>query len=83
MVELVPRLAFADFGAAFGLLAGLYLGYMAVEAIEALGFPISYTFPASGFIAGIAVGLLFGATAAIIPARQASRMDVVAALRYE
>jgi ABC-type lipoprotein release transport system permease subunit len=29
------------------------------------------------------MGLLFGALAAVIPARQASRLDVVAALRYE
>ena len=31
----------------------------------------------------IAAGIIFGALAAIIPARQAARMNVVAALRYE
>ena len=36
-----------------------------------------------GILAAIAFGLLFGALAAIIPARQAAKMDVVAALRYE
>jgi len=29
------------------------------------------------------IGLVFGALAAIIPARQASRLQVVEALRYE
>jgi putative ABC transport system permease protein len=82
-IIVAEALILAAIGTAFGLLAGLYLGYMAVQAIGAIGFPIVYTFPASGIIAGVAIGLLFGAIAAIIPARQASRMDVVAALRYE
>jgi len=33
--------------------------------------------------AAIAIGLLFGVFAALVPARQAARLDVVAALRYE
>mgnify|MGYP007094572198 CR=1 FL=1 len=31
----------------------------------------------------IAVGLLFGVLASLIPARQAARLDVVTALHYE
>jgi putative ABC transport system ATP-binding protein len=31
----------------------------------------------------IAVGLLFGALAALLPARQAARMDIIRVLRYE
>ena len=31
----------------------------------------------------VAAGLLFGVLAAIIPARQAARMEIVQALRYE
>jgi putative ABC transport system permease protein len=44
---------------------------------------MGYFFPLSGVLAAIAIGLLFGALAAVIPARQAAKMDVVAALRYE
>ncbi len=72
----------ASVGTAFGILAGLYLGYVIIAAMSEL-FPITYSFPIGGILAGIAIGLLFGALAAIIPARQASRMNVVEALRYE
>lgn len=48
-----------------------------------MGFPMEYIFPASGILAAVAVGLLFGALAAVVPARQATRLDVVEALRYE
>jgi putative ABC transport system permease protein len=82
-VVLAEALILAAIGTAFGLLSGLYLGYMATRAFEALGFPMAYVFPASGVIVALAVGLLFGAFAAIIPARQAARLEIVQALRYE
>ena len=75
-------LLLAAIGTAFGILGGLYLGYVMVIAMKAL-FPMGYVFPASGILAAIAIGLLFGAFAAFIPARQAAGMNVVEALRYE
>ncbi|MFZ5820781.1 MAG: FtsX-like permease family protein [Chloroflexota bacterium] len=78
----VEALLLAAIGTAFGILGGLYLGYVFVKGIEVV-FPLGYFFPASGILAAIAFGLLFGALAAVIPARQAARMDIVAALRYE
>jgi putative ABC transport system permease protein len=80
---LSEALILAAIGTAFGLLSGLYIGYMTAQAIAGLGFPIVYTVPASGILIAIAIGLLFGALAAIIPARQAAGMNVVEALRYE
>jgi putative ABC transport system permease protein len=82
-VVLAEALILAAIGVAFGLLSGLYLGYLATRALDSLGFPLEYVFPAGGVLIGIAVGLAFGALAAIIPARQAARLDVVQALRYE
>jgi putative ABC transport system permease protein len=82
-IIVAEALILAAIGTAFGLLAGLYLGYMTVAAMQSIGYPTVYSFPASGIVAGVAIGLLFGALAAIIPARQAARMDVVSALRYE
>lgn len=78
----IEALLLAAIGTAFGILGGLYLGYVFVKGIEVV-FPLGYFFPVSGILAAIAFGLLFGALAAVIPARQAARMDVVAALRYE
>jgi putative ABC transport system permease protein len=70
-------------GTGFGILAGLYLGYMGVEAIRAAGFPMVFTFPWTGVLVAVSAGLIFGALAAIIPARQAARLEIVQALRYE
>jgi putative ABC transport system permease protein len=47
------------------------------------GFPVGYFFPYSGLLAAIAAGLIFGVVAAMIPARQAARMEIIRALRYE
>lgn len=73
----------ATIGTAFGLLAGLYLGYLMVAAIHAAGFPVTYSFPLSGVLGATAVGLVFGVIAALIPARQAAKLDIVTALHYE
>ncbi|MCX7608778.1 MAG: ABC transporter permease [Anaerolineales bacterium] len=75
-------LLLAAVGTAFGILAGLYLGYVIVSGIGVM-FPVAYQFPLAGVLAGLAVGLLFGALAAVIPARQAAQLQVVEALRYE
>ena len=80
---LIEALILAAIGTSFGLAAGLYLGYLGVQALATAGFPLVYLFPASGVVAAIFIGLLFGALAALIPARQAARMNVIAALRYE
>ncbi|MBN1146617.1 MAG: ABC transporter permease [Anaerolineales bacterium] len=76
-------LLLAAIGTAFGLLAGLYLGYMMLLALGAGGFPVEYAFPYIGIVAAIATGLIFGVAAAVLPARQAARMDIIRALRYE
>ena len=75
-------LLLAAVGTAFGILSGMYLGYVIVKALGVL-FPMNYFFPLAGILAASAIGLLFGALAAIIPSRQAARLEVVEALRYE
>ena len=80
---LIEAVLLAAVGTAFGLLAGLYLGYALIYAFRTSGFPMDYVFPWSGLLIATAVGLLFGGLAAIIPARQAARLVIVQALRYE
>lgn len=82
-IVLAESLILAAIGTAFGLLSGLYLGYMGVNAFAAFGYPMDYNFSNNGLILATAAGLLFGALAAIIPARQAARLEIVQALRYE
>jgi putative ABC transport system permease protein len=76
-------LLLAAIGTAFGLLAGLYLGYVMLLALSVGGFPVEYAFPYAGIVGAIATGLIFGVVAAMLPARQAARMDIIRALRYE
>jgi putative ABC transport system permease protein len=78
----VEALLLAAIGAIFGIVGGIYLGYVLVTAIEVI-FPMGYAFPVSGIVAAIVIGLLFGVLAAVIPARQAARLEIVQALRYE
>lgn len=81
---LVEALLLAATGTALGLLAGLYLGYVMTLGINASGlFPMTYSFPLAGILAAIAIGLLFGVAAALLPARQAANMNIIRALRYE
>jgi putative ABC transport system permease protein len=82
-IVVTEALILSGIGTAFGLLSGIYLGYMAVQALSEAGFPMEYAFPATGAIVAIAAGILFGVVAAIIPARQAARLEIVQALRYE
>jgi len=71
-------------GTAFGILGGLYLSYVMVEGMSASGiFKMAYSFPLTGVLAATAVGLVFGVIAALFPARQASQMEIIKALRYE
>ncbi len=77
-------LLLASLGTAFGILAGLYLSYVFVEGLNASGvFKMAYVFPLAGVLAATAVGLVFGVIAALLPARQASSMEIIKALRYE
>ena len=51
--------------------------------LEFAGLHIPYSFPAAGVLTAIAVGLICGILAALIPARRASDLQIVAALAYE
>jgi len=77
-------LLLAALGTSFGILAGLYLSYLFVEGLNASGImKMTYTLPLAGVLAAVAAGLLFGVLAALLPARQASSMEIIKALRYE
>ncbi len=85
----VKRMVFAEslllsaLGTSLGILVGIFLSYYLLKALNYAGFTLNFYFPALGILVAIAVGLLFGILAAMVPARQAARTVIVEALRYE
>jgi putative ABC transport system permease protein len=73
----------AAVGTAAGLIAGLPLGYVIVKSIGSVGLEFDFVWPGAGLLMTIVVGLVFAGLAALIPARQAAKLDVIRALRYE
>lgn len=80
---LAESLLLAVIGTGFGVISGLWLGYALVAAMGAVGWQMPYAFPWMGLLATVIVGVGFGVLAALAPARSASRLDVVTALRHE
>jgi putative ABC transport system permease protein len=80
---LAESLLLSAAGTGFGILAGLWLGYAIVSGISMVGIVMPYSFSLAGVLAAIGFGLIFGVLASTIPARQAARLDIIAALHYE
>ncbi len=80
---LAESLLLASAGTGFGILAGLWFGYVMVAGMQVSGFKMPYYFPYAGILVTVAIGLLFGVLGSIIPARQAAKLDIVGALHYE
>jgi putative ABC transport system permease protein len=68
-------------GAALGLAVGFFLGVVTTIALEDEGFILSI--PYFSLIAFAVLAVLAGVLAAILPARRASRLNVLEALAYE
>lgn len=70
-------------GTVFGIVAGLWLGYILVGAMNLVGLVFPFSFSYISILMAIVVGIGFGILGALIPARQAAQMDIVRALAYE
>lgn len=82
-IIMAESLLLAAIGIAFGILAGLWLGYVMTASMALVGYDLAYFFPWSGILLAVAVGLLIAVLAALHPARQASRLQIITALQYE
>lgn len=80
---MIESLLLAIAGVGFGILAGLFLGYAFIGAMQIASFSLRFLFPYQGVLVALACGLIIGVLAAGVPARQAAQMDVVKALQYE
>jgi putative ABC transport system permease protein len=73
----------AALGTVFGIIGGIWLGYALVGAMNGIGLTFAYVFPVLGIVVAMIVGVLFGLLAAWLPARHATKLNIVAALRYD
>jgi putative ABC transport system permease protein len=68
-------------GAAMGLGLGLFLSGLVTKAVSMDGLPLSI--PVSTLAAFTLLSVIAGIGAAVMPARRASRLNVLEALHYE
>jgi putative ABC transport system permease protein len=68
-------------GAALGLPLGVFLAALVTQALSQ--YDVGLTVPVPMLVAFTVVAILAGVAAAILPARRASRLDVLDALHYE
>jgi putative ABC transport system permease protein len=76
-------LLLATVGVVLGIAGGIALGYALVYALNATMYVMPYYFPWGGIVVAVIAGYSFALLAAIIPARTAAKLDIVAALHYE
>ena len=68
-------------GAAMGIPLGIFLSALVTQALSKYGVGLSL--PVTELVAFTTVAIIAGVLAAIIPARRASRINVLNALQYE
>ncbi|MBL8940823.1 MAG: ABC transporter permease [Archangium sp.] len=80
---LAESLLLACVGALVGITVGLWLGLISVRAMESFGLVATFRIPVSGIATTAVIALVFGALAAVLPARHAAGLKIVSALRHE
>jgi putative ABC transport system permease protein len=68
-------------GAVLGMLVGLLLAALVTQALSGDG--LEFSIPAGTMVAFLIVAIVAGMLAAILPARRATRLNVLGALQYE
>jgi putative ABC transport system permease protein len=68
-------------GAAIGLPLGLGLAWVVIQRLSSVG--VHYQLPVKTLAVFVGVAAIAGIAAAVLPARRASRLDVLTALQYE
>jgi putative ABC transport system permease protein len=68
-------------GAVLGMVLGVFLSALVTQALSKYG--LTFGLPVGSLVAFFVVAILAGMVAAILPARRASRLNVLDALQYE
>jgi putative ABC transport system permease protein len=71
----------AMIGAVLGMVIGIFLSALTTKALSNDG--VAFSIPVGALIVFLIVAVLAGMLAAILPARRASRLNVLNALQYE
>ncbi len=71
----------AVFGALLGLVLGVFFAFVVVQALSSEG--IEFSLPIGQVVSLLIFAIVVGVVAAILPARRASRLDVLRAIAYE
>jgi putative ABC transport system permease protein len=70
-------------GSIAGLLLGGVIAFFWVGSVESLLPGISFRAPVGATLLVVAIAVILGVIASILPARRAARLDVIDALNYE
>jgi putative ABC transport system permease protein len=68
-------------GGVLGVLLGILFGWAVCKGLESDG--LVFVFPTSQILIFLVLSIVAGVLAAILPARRAAKLDVLAALSYE
>jgi putative ABC transport system permease protein len=68
-------------GASLGIPLGIFLSFLMTQALSQ--YDVSFSLPVLPIVVFTCVAIVAGVLAAILPARRASRLDVLEALQYE
>jgi len=82
-IVIAEALLLGIFSAAMGVVAGVAISYGFIGAFGIIGWKVSYTFPLLGIIAAVVIGVMLTLFTAILPARNAAKLDIIRALQYE
>ncbi len=80
---LIETVMITFIGGLFGIVLGILISYIVAKVAQGMGYDWNFIVPISSIVLGcfvsIGIGLIFG----ISPARRASKLDPIEALRYE
>jgi putative ABC transport system permease protein len=70
-------------GGVVGIIFGSFLGWVVSLVASASGLAWTFSVPLYAILIGVGVSAAIGISFGVLPARQASKLDPIAALQYE